>query len=72
MRGCGQAGDQSRDAVALEDNLIVPVVRDADRLSITGLATTMADLGRGRAATTSSSTRSGGTFTLTTPARSVR
>ena len=32
-------------AVALEDNLIVPVVRDADRLSITGLATTMADLG---------------------------
>src|SRR5207302_187392 len=32
-------------AVALEDNLVVPVVRNADRLSITGLATTMADLG---------------------------
>jgi pyruvate/2-oxoglutarate dehydrogenase complex dihydrolipoamide acyltransferase (E2) component len=32
-------------AVALEDNLVVPVVRNADRLNIVGLATTMADLG---------------------------
>jgi len=52
-------------AVALEDNLIVPVVRDADRLSITGLATTMADLGaRARTNHLKLDEIQGGTFTL--------
>ena len=52
-------------AVALEDNLIVPVVRDADRLSITGLASTMADLGaRARSNHLKLDEIQGGTFTL--------
>ena len=52
-------------AVALEDNLIVPVVRDADRLSISGLATTMADLGaRARSGHLKLDEIQGGTFTL--------
>jgi 2-oxoisovalerate dehydrogenase E2 component (dihydrolipoyl transacylase) len=52
-------------AVALEDNLIVPVVRDADRLSIAGLATTMADLGaRARSNRLKLDEIQGGTFTL--------
>jgi 2-oxoisovalerate dehydrogenase E2 component (dihydrolipoyl transacylase) len=52
-------------AVALEDNLIVPVVRDADRLSIVGLATTMADLGaRARSNHLKIDEIQGGTFTL--------
>jgi 2-oxoisovalerate dehydrogenase E2 component (dihydrolipoyl transacylase) len=52
-------------AVALEDNLIVPVVRDADRLSITGLATTVADLGaRARSNHLKLDEIQGGTFTL--------
>ncbi len=52
-------------AVALEDNLIVPVVRDADRLSISGLATTMADLGaRARSNHLKLDEVQGGTFTL--------
>lgn len=52
-------------AVALEDNLIVPVVRNADRLSIVGLATTMQDLGdRARANRLKLDEIQGGTFTL--------
>ena len=52
-------------AVALEDNLVVPVVRNADRLSISGLATTMADLGeRARANRLKLDEIQGGTFTL--------
>jgi pyruvate/2-oxoglutarate dehydrogenase complex dihydrolipoamide acyltransferase (E2) component len=52
-------------AVALEDNLIVPVVRDADRLSIAGLATTMADLGaRARSGHLKLDEIQGATFTL--------
>jgi pyruvate/2-oxoglutarate dehydrogenase complex dihydrolipoamide acyltransferase (E2) component len=52
-------------AVALEDNLIVPVVRNADRLSIIGLATTMADLGaRARSNHLKLDEIQGGTFTL--------
>src|SRR5207302_1816367 len=52
-------------AVALEDNLVVPVVRNADRLSITGVATTMADLGeRARANRLKLDEIQGGTFTL--------
>jgi 2-oxoisovalerate dehydrogenase E2 component (dihydrolipoyl transacylase) len=52
-------------AVALEDNLIVPVVRDADRLSIAGLATAFADLGaRARSNHLKLDEIQGGTFTL--------
>jgi 2-oxoisovalerate dehydrogenase E2 component (dihydrolipoyl transacylase) len=52
-------------AVALEDNLVVPVVRNADRLSLSGLATTMADLGeRARANRLKLDEIQGGTFTL--------
>ncbi len=52
-------------AVALEDNLIVPVVRNADRLSIAGLATTTQDLGdRARANKLKLDEIQGGTFTL--------
>ena len=52
-------------AVALEDNLVVPVVRNADRLSLSGLATTMADLGdRARSNHLKLDEIQGGTFTL--------
>ena len=52
-------------AVALEDNLVVPVVRNADRLSISGLATTMAELGeRARSNRLKLDEIQGGTFTL--------
>ena len=55
-------------AVALEDNLIVPVVRNADRLSIVGLATTMQDLGdRARSNRLKLDEIQGGTFTLNNP-----
>jgi 2-oxoisovalerate dehydrogenase E2 component (dihydrolipoyl transacylase) len=52
-------------AVALEDNLIVPVIRNADRLTVSGLATTMAELaGRARANRLKLEEIQGGTFTL--------
>jgi 2-oxoisovalerate dehydrogenase E2 component (dihydrolipoyl transacylase) len=52
-------------AVALEENLIVPVIRNADRLSIAGLAATMQDLGdRARANKLKLDEIQGGTFTL--------
>ncbi|MBJ7593903.1 MAG: 2-oxo acid dehydrogenase subunit E2 [Candidatus Dormibacteraeota bacterium] len=52
-------------AVALEDNLIVPVIRNADRLNIAGLAATMQDLGdRARANKLKLDEIQGGTFTL--------
>ena len=52
-------------AVALEDNLIVPVVRNADRLNLAGLALTMTDLGaRARANRLRLDEIQGGTFTL--------
>lgn len=52
-------------AVALEENLIVPVVRNADRLSISGLAQTMSDLGeRSRSNHLKLDEIQGGTFTL--------
>ena len=52
-------------AVALEDNLVVPVVRNADRLSLAGLATTMSDLGeRARSNHLKLDEIQGGTFTL--------
>jgi 2-oxoisovalerate dehydrogenase E2 component (dihydrolipoyl transacylase) len=52
-------------AVALEDNLVVPVIRNADRLSIGGLAITMVDLGeRARSNHLKLDEIQGGTFTL--------
>jgi 2-oxoisovalerate dehydrogenase E2 component (dihydrolipoyl transacylase) len=52
-------------AVALEESLIVPVVRNADRLSIAGLATAMQDLGeRARTNKLKLDEIQGGTFTL--------
>ncbi len=52
-------------AVALPDNLVVPVVRNADRLSIAGLAVAMADLGeRARSSKLKLDEIQGGTFTL--------
>ena len=52
-------------AVALEENLVVPVLRNADRLSIAGLAQAMADLGnRARANRLKLDEIQGGTFTL--------
>ena len=52
-------------AVALEENLVVPVLRNADRLSVAGLAQAMADLGnRARANRLKLDEIQGGTFTL--------
>jgi 2-oxoisovalerate dehydrogenase E2 component (dihydrolipoyl transacylase) len=52
-------------AVALEESLIVPVIRNADRLSIAGLAATMQDLGdRARTNKLKLDEIQGGTFTL--------
>jgi 2-oxoisovalerate dehydrogenase E2 component (dihydrolipoyl transacylase) len=52
-------------AIALEDNLIVPVIRNADRLTVTGLATTMSDLAeRARTKRLSPDEMRDGTFTL--------
>jgi 2-oxoisovalerate dehydrogenase E2 component (dihydrolipoyl transacylase) len=52
-------------AVALEDSLIVPVIRNADRLSIAGLAQAARDLGeRARAGKLRIDELTGGTFTL--------
>ena len=52
-------------AVALEESLIVPVIRNADRLSIAGLAAIMQDLGdRARANKLKLDEIQGGTFTL--------
>jgi 2-oxoisovalerate dehydrogenase E2 component (dihydrolipoyl transacylase) len=52
-------------AVALEENLIVPVVHDADRLSVAGLAHALNDLvTRARAGKLTPADVQGGTFTL--------
>ena len=52
-------------AVALEENLVVPVLRNADRLSVAGLAQAMSDLGeRARANRLKLDEIQGGTFTL--------
>jgi 2-oxoisovalerate dehydrogenase E2 component (dihydrolipoyl transacylase) len=52
-------------AVALEESLIVPVIRNADRLSIAGLAAIMQDLGdRARSNKLKLDEIQGGTFTL--------
>ena len=60
-------------AVALEENLVVPVLRHADRLSIAGLAEAMADLGERARRTACGSTRSrAAPSPSTTPGRSER
>ena len=52
-------------AVALEDSLIVPVIRNADRLSVAGLAQAAQDVGqRARSAKLRIDELTGGTFTL--------
>jgi 2-oxoisovalerate dehydrogenase E2 component (dihydrolipoyl transacylase) len=55
-------------AVALDDGLVVPVIRNADRLSVTGLAHALADLtGRSRAGSLGADDFAGGTFTVNNP-----
>ena len=55
-------------AVALEDGLIVPVIRQAQRLSLEGLAAAIADLAeRARAKRLEPDDVHGGTFTITNP-----
>ena len=55
-------------AVDLEDALVVPVISDADELSITGLARRIDDLvGRARGGGLTADDVSGGTFTVNNP-----
>ena len=55
-------------AVGLEDGLVVPVIRNADRLSLAGLMHAVADLaGRARAGTLKPDDVAGGTFTVNNP-----
>jgi 2-oxoisovalerate dehydrogenase E2 component (dihydrolipoyl transacylase) len=55
-------------AVALEDGLVVPVIRNADRLTISGLAHALANLVRNaRAGTLTTDDLAGGTFTVNNP-----
>ena len=57
-------------AVETERGLVVPVVRDADRLSLIGLARTVEDLaGRARLRQLSADELQGGTFAVTNPGR---
>ncbi len=55
-------------AVALDDGLIVPVIRRAQRLSLEGLASEISDLaGRARNGSLEPDDVAGGTFTITNP-----
>jgi pyruvate/2-oxoglutarate dehydrogenase complex dihydrolipoamide acyltransferase (E2) component len=57
-------------AVALEDGLVVPVVRRAQRLSLEGLAASIADVSaRAREGKLEPDEVGGGTFTITNPGR---
>jgi 2-oxoglutarate dehydrogenase E2 component (dihydrolipoamide succinyltransferase) len=57
-------------AVALEDGLIVPVIRRAQRLSLEGMAAAIGDLAvRARAKRLDPDDVQGGTFTITNPGR---
>jgi len=57
-------------AVETEKGLVVPVVRDADRLSLTGLGTALEDLSeRARSKKLSPDELRGGTFTVSNPGR---
>ena len=60
-------------AVALDEGLIVPVIRQAQRLSLEGLAAAIADLAeRARAGRLEPDDVHGGTFTITNPGSSAR
>ena len=55
-------------AVALDEGLVVPVIRRAQRLSLEGMAAAIADLAaRARAGTLAPDDVHGGTFTITNP-----
>jgi 2-oxoisovalerate dehydrogenase E2 component (dihydrolipoyl transacylase) len=55
-------------AVGLEDGLIVPVIRNADRLSLAGLAHSVAELaGKARGGGFAPDDLAGGTFTVNNP-----
>lgn len=55
-------------AVGLDDGLVVPVIRNADRLSIAGLAHAVADLAaQARANAFTADDLAGGTFTINNP-----
>jgi 2-oxoglutarate dehydrogenase E2 component (dihydrolipoamide succinyltransferase) len=57
-------------AVALDDGLIVPVIRRSQRLSLEGLAAAIGDLGeRARTKRLEPDEVHGGTFTITNPGR---
>jgi 2-oxoglutarate dehydrogenase E2 component (dihydrolipoamide succinyltransferase) len=57
-------------AVETERGLLVPVIRDADRLSLTGIAEAIQDLAtRARARQITADELAGGTFTVTNPGR---
>lgn len=57
-------------AVAVEEGLLVPVIRKAQRLSVEGLAAAIAELAtKARAGTLSPDDLVGGTFTITNPGR---
>ena len=57
-------------AVEAEKGLVVPVVRDADRLSLSGLAAAIEDLStRARTRKLSADDLQGGTFTISNPGR---
>jgi 2-oxoglutarate dehydrogenase E2 component (dihydrolipoamide succinyltransferase) len=65
-----RAGIHIGVAVETERGLVVPVVRDADRLSLVGIAQTIEDLaGRARGRELSADELQGGTFTVTNPGR---
>jgi len=55
-------------AVALDDGLVAPVIRGADRLSVVGLAHALVELtGKARAGTLTPGELGGGTFTVNNP-----
>lgn len=54
--------------IAIDDGLVVPVIRNADRLSLSGVAASLEDLsGRARAGKLGLDDIQGGTFTITNP-----
>ncbi len=65
-----RAGIHIGMAVETERGLVVPVIRDADRLSLVGLTRTIEDLARrARERKLSADDLQGGTFTVTNPGR---
>jgi 2-oxoglutarate dehydrogenase E2 component (dihydrolipoamide succinyltransferase) len=65
-----RAGIHIGVAVETERGLVVPVIRDADRLSLVGIAGAVEELaGRARSRDLSADDLQGGTFTVTNPGR---